>query len=91
MNVKVKAGEAIAEVPLLDLKAQYAPLRTEIESVIREVCDRQIFVMGPNVTELEKSVSKYCGAAHGIGVSSGTDALLVALMALDVGPGDEVI
>jgi len=79
------------KVPLLDLKGQYAPLRAEIEQAIREVCDSQRFVLGPRVTELEKRIAAYSQAAHGIGMSSGTDALLVALMALDVGPGDEVV
>lgn len=78
-------------VPLLDLKAQYAGLRDDIEAAIREVCDAQYFVMGPKVVELEEKIATYSTAKHGIGVSSGTDALLVALMALDIGAGDEVI
>lgn len=82
---------AITSVPLLDLKAQYASLRKEVEAVIKEVCDSQYFVMGPRVIELEEKIAEYSDAEFGIGVSSGTDALLVALMALDVGPGDEVI
>jgi dTDP-4-amino-4,6-dideoxygalactose transaminase len=78
-------------VPLLDLKGQYAPLRAEIETAIREVCDEQRFVLGPRVAELEARVAEYCQTKHGLGLSSGTDALLLALMALDIGPGDEVI
>jgi dTDP-4-amino-4,6-dideoxygalactose transaminase len=79
------------QVPLLDLKGQYAPLRAEIEAAIRQVCDEQRFVLGPRVAELEAKVAEYSQAKHGLGLSSGTDALLLALMALDIGPGDEVI
>ena len=79
------------QVPLLDLKGQYAPLRAEIEAAIREVCDAQRFVLGPRVAELEANVAEYSQTKHGLGLSSGTDALLLALMALDIGPGDEVI
>src|SRR5215471_15844643 len=79
------------QVPLLDLRAQYAPLRARIEQAIREVCDSQRFVLGPRVAQLERDLAKYSRTKHAIGMSSGTDALLVALMALDIGPGDEVI
>jgi dTDP-4-amino-4,6-dideoxygalactose transaminase len=79
------------QVPLLDLRAQYAPLRARIEQAIREVCDSQRFVLGPRVAQLERDLAKYSQTAYAIGMSSGTDALLVALMALDIGPGDEVI
>ena len=79
------------QVPLLDLKGQYAPLRAEIETAIREVCDEQRFVLGPRVAELEANVARYSQTKHGLGLSSGTDALLLALMALDIGRGDEVI
>ena len=79
------------QVPLLDLRAQYAPLKSAIESAISALCDSQQFVLGPAVGELEKQIAQYSKAKFGIGVSSGTDALLLALMALDIGPGDEVI
>ncbi len=79
------------KVPLLDLKAQYAPIREEVRAAIDRVCDSQYFILGPEVAGLEEEVARFCGAKFGVGVSSGTDALLVALMALDVRPGDEVI
>lgn len=78
-------------VPLLDLKAQYAGIREEIDAAIREVCESQYFILGPTVSRFEDDVAGYCGTGHAIGVSSGTDALLVTLMAMDVGPGDAVI
>ncbi len=78
-------------VPLLDLKGQFATIRAEVMPLIDQVCSSQMFILGEHVRLLEQEVARYCGAAEGIGVSSGTDALLVALMALDIGPGDEVI
>jgi dTDP-4-amino-4,6-dideoxygalactose transaminase len=78
-------------VPLLDLKAQYAPLRTEILDTITRVCDSQHFVMGPEVEALEREMAEMLGVKEAVSLSSGTDALLVALMALGIGPGDEVI
>lgn len=78
-------------VPLLDLKAQFAPIEADIRKAIDGVLASQRFIMGPEVQALEEEVAAYSGTAHGIGVSSGTDALLIALMGLDIGPGDEVI
>jgi dTDP-4-amino-4,6-dideoxygalactose transaminase len=78
-------------VPLLDLTAQYAPLREEVEATLAKICVSQQFVLGPEVEALEAELAQYCGAGHGIGVSSGTDALLLALMTLGIGAGDEVI
>ena len=78
-------------VPLLDLKAQYAGIRDEVRQAIDEVMDSQLFILGPKVDELEKKVAEYSKAPYAVGVSSGTDALLIALMAIDLKPGDEVI
>jgi len=78
-------------IPLLDLKAQYASIRDEIRAAMDRVCDSQHFIGGPEVEALEKEVAGYSGADFGIGVSSGTDALLVSLMAAGIQPGDEVI
>jgi dTDP-4-amino-4,6-dideoxygalactose transaminase len=81
----------MTNVPLLDLKAQFAQIRAEVMPVIEQVCASQRFILGEHVLALEAEVARYCAAADGIGVSSGTDALLLALMALGVGVGDEII
>ncbi len=78
-------------VPLLDLKAQFAQIRAEVMPLIESVCASQQFILGEHVRALESDIAQYCGASAGIGVSSGTDALLLALMALGIGAGDEVI
>jgi dTDP-4-amino-4,6-dideoxygalactose transaminase len=82
---------AAMKVPLLDLKPQYQALKAELDAALLGVAATQHFILGPAVKELEAKVAEYCGAKHGIGLSSGTDALLIALMAFDYGPGDEIV
>ncbi len=79
------------QVKLLDLQAQYRPMREEIRTAIDEVCDTQALILGKHVETFETSLADYCGTKHAIGVSSGTDALLCALMGIGIQPGDEVI
>jgi len=79
------------QVPLLDLKAQYATIKNEVMPAIAAVCESQMLCLGPAAAEFEKEIAAYCGCKYAIGVSSGSDALLVSLMALDIRPGDEVI
>ena len=81
----------VIRVPLLDLSEQNAALRPEIEAAIGRVLDTNGFILGNEVAALEKELAAYCGTNHAIGCASGSDALLLALTALDVGPGDEVI
>lgn len=78
-------------VPLLDLKAQYATIRDEIEPVVHEVIESQYFIGGPKIDQLEKEIAAYCSCKHAIGCANGSDAIVLALQAIGVGPGDEVV
>ena len=78
-------------LPFLDLKAQHEPIHQEILAAIDQVLQSQAFILGTEVKKLEERIAAYCQSQFAIGVSSGTDALLVSLMALGIGPGDEVI
>jgi dTDP-4-amino-4,6-dideoxygalactose transaminase len=89
--VKTPEPSPKMRVPLLDLKPQYRPLAAEIQAAIAGVCETQQFILGPGVKQLEADVAAYSQCRHGVGVSSGTDALLLALMALGIGAGDCVI
>ncbi len=79
------------QVPLLDLKAQYATIKDEVLAAVAEVLESQVCIGGPKVAELERKIAALCGCKYAVGVSSGTDALLNSMMSLDIGPGDEVI
>jgi dTDP-4-amino-4,6-dideoxygalactose transaminase len=79
------------QIPLLDLKAQYAAIKHEIEPVIKDICESQYFILGPTVAAFEEAAAAYCSSKFAIGVSSGSDALLMSLMAINIKPGDQVI
>ena len=91
IQIEEKNNNSVSSVPLLDLKAQYATIREKIEPVLKEVVESQYFILGPKVKELEEKIAAYSQCKHALGVSSGTDALLIALMAINLKPGDEVI
>ena len=78
-------------VPLLDLKAQYAPIRAAVEAAVKEVCDSQVFILGPKVASFEKACAAYLNTPGAVGVANGSDALVLALQARDVKAGDEVV
>ena len=84
-------SEPVKSVPLLDLKAQYAAIKDEIGEAINRVLESQYFILGPEVKALEDEIAEYCHCRYAVGVSSGTDALLLSLRALGIGPGDAVI
>ena len=79
------------KVPLLDLKAQYNTIRDDVLAATRELYETQRFILGPEVEKLEERIARYCQTEYAVGASSGTDALLISLMAAGIGPGDEVI
>jgi len=79
------------QVPLLDLKSQYQSIKQDVLKVTNEIFESQYFIMGPRVVQLEQEIAAYCGVKHAVGVSSGTDALLISLMAAEIGEGDLVI
>lgn len=79
------------KVPLLDLKAQYKTIKDDVLKITEEIFESQYFILGPHVETLEKEIAGYCRTRHAVGVSSGTDALLISLMAADIGPGAGVI
>ncbi|MDD5428959.1 MAG: DegT/DnrJ/EryC1/StrS family aminotransferase [Candidatus Omnitrophica bacterium] len=79
------------KIPLLDLKAQYRSIKAEVDAAVGKVVEAQDFILGEEVRSLEKEIAAYCGVKYGAGVASGTDALILALRALDIGAGDEVI
>ena len=83
--------DSIMQVPLLDLRAQYSPLKAEILETVAELCDSQRFILGPKVEAFEQELAAYCQADGAVGVTSGSDALIIALMVEGVKPGDEII
>lgn len=85
------AATSAVVVPLLDLKAQYATIRDEVEPVVREVIESQYFIGGPSIERLEREIAAYCSCSHAIGCANGSDAILLALQALEIGGGDAVI
>ncbi len=78
-------------VPLLDLKLQFQTIRDEVMPIVERICESQMFILGPEVEAFEKELADYCGTKYAVGVTSGSDSLIMALMALGIGPGDEVI
>ena len=84
-------NETPTPVPFINLVAQYQRIKDEVQEAVLKVFDDQAFVLGDEVAEFECDIAEYCDSRNAIGVASGTDALVLALMALEIGPGDEVI
>src|SRR5688500_10704492 len=87
----VKASPQIIPVPMLDVNRENTQLRGEVDAALAEVCDSGAFVHGPACAQFEAAIARYCGSKHAVGCASGSDAILLSLFALGVGPGDEVI
>ncbi len=87
----LETSKGVTNVPFFDLRRQYLPLREDILSEIAALCDQQNFILGAQVEELEQKIAALAGTAYGIGTSSGTDAQLMTLMSLSIGPGDAVL
>src|SRR5215472_2105281 len=85
------AAKVQMQIPILDLKAQYETIRDEIRDAIDQVLEKQHFILGPEVKALEQEIAQFCGRKYGIGVASGTDALILGLKACGIEPGDKVI
>lgn len=90
-GIATKDRVAVSPFPLVDLKDQYRAIKAEVDAAIQRVMDSQQFILGPEVENFEKEVADYCGTRFAVACASGSDALLLALMGLDVGPGDEVV
>lgn len=88
---KTADATASAPVPFIDLVAQYQTIRDDIRTAVDNTFENQAFVLGEEVSNLESEIAEYCGASHAIGCASGTDALILSLLAVGVKPGDEVI
>jgi dTDP-4-amino-4,6-dideoxygalactose transaminase len=84
-------GGVTMPIPFVDLKVQHEAIREELDREFRKVFEKTAFIMGPTLAEFEEAFARYCGVKHAIGVANGTDALLLALKAFGIGPGDEVI
>src|ERR1700753_765002 len=85
------ASTALQPVPMLDFSRQFAVLREEVMAAIAQVCDSQRFILGPEVVRFERAAAAVCGVPYAVGCASGTDALWLAMAALDIGPGDVVV